>query len=182
MTNQFHIDNVEDLQDRFSYMFAGPNIGFDFYKGWFPTFIRLCFELDKLLGEHKLLFYWGQIKEKFGGVRLYYTLEGGPTSYAIVDGQIQPFPEKNGEIRPDPVASIRQEVLTLVRSATAQMNQMCCVCGEPATAQDFNGYWQTLCVYHQPDERAKRGDDRTLTELAGVPKRKSGTDGTKESA
>ena len=57
-------------------MFAGPAISIEFYKGWFPIVIGLCFEIDRMLGAHRDGFHWIQIKEKFGTMRLHFDLRG----------------------------------------------------------------------------------------------------------
>ena len=71
MLNNKKIQDIQTLEQRFAYMFRGPVISMDFFRGWFADFVDLCFELDAMLGDYKSYFRWVQIKEKFGGCRMY---------------------------------------------------------------------------------------------------------------
>jgi hypothetical protein len=44
--------------------------------GWQPMVEELCSKLAKIVDENNLTFEIGQIKEKFGGLRFYYSYEG----------------------------------------------------------------------------------------------------------
>jgi hypothetical protein len=56
----------KQLEARFPYMFAGQNIGFSFYRGWFALFENLCQDIDALLGQGKRGFRWVGIKNGLG--------------------------------------------------------------------------------------------------------------------
>ena len=158
---------MESLQARFPYMFAGPVISMEYYQGWFPTLVQLCVELDQLLGEHKALFYWRQIKEKFGGCRLYFAFRSGRNSDQ--EGGDLASSDQEDQQPDESLAELRAQVAALVRRATEQMNVNCVICAEPALPESYDGYWQTLCSYHRPEIRLARGDLRWLCELAEVP-------------
>jgi hypothetical protein len=66
----------KQLKDRFADMFAGQNIGFSFYRGWFALFENLSHDIDALLGQDKRGFHWVQLKEKFGSARFYWAMKG----------------------------------------------------------------------------------------------------------
>jgi hypothetical protein len=44
--------------------------------GWQPMVEELCSKVAQIVDEHNLTFEIGQIKEKFGGLRFYYSYEG----------------------------------------------------------------------------------------------------------
>lgn len=157
MKKNYSITDLESLQTRFTYMFAGPSIGLELYQGWFPTLVQLCFELDELLGERRELFYWRQIKEKFGGCRLYFAFRSEGDS----DDEV--------ELQDVSLAELRSQVFALIRTAVDQMDASCIICGEPALPASYDGYWQTLCTYHCPEVRLARGDRRPVYELSEVP-------------
>jgi hypothetical protein len=78
LQKQYDIQDINTLKARFAYMFTGPVISLEFYKGWFPILAGLCMEIDRVLGEHRACFHWVQIKEKFGVMRLHFELDGAP--------------------------------------------------------------------------------------------------------
>ena len=69
-------------------------------NGWLAPFYDLC---RQLLVEVKSDFQWGQLKEKFGGARCYYS------------GTVTPYGEE------------------LIRQFEVDMESVCEICGEPAT-------------------------------------------------
>ena len=71
------IKTPRELKARFPYMFrtADP-FAFEFPKAWFPAFVKLCEEIDALLGDKKRGFCWLQTKEKFGSARYYWKMTG----------------------------------------------------------------------------------------------------------
>lgn len=66
------LQQLSDLEERFAYMFASPNLGLDIYRGWLPDFIDACEQIDVVLGGDKRGFHWRQIKEKYGFARYYF--------------------------------------------------------------------------------------------------------------
>lgn len=64
--------NRQQLSTRFPSQFAGAHIGHDWPDGWHALVEEACLRVAQS-GDDA---YWVQIKEKFGGLRLY--LEGGP--------------------------------------------------------------------------------------------------------
>ena len=53
---------LNDLKERFSYMFAGPHAGIDIYRGWLADFASACEQIDALLGDDKRGFHFTQCK------------------------------------------------------------------------------------------------------------------------
>ncbi|MDR3453337.1 MAG: hypothetical protein P4L96_11125 [Rhodoferax sp.] len=149
---------AQALKDRYPYMFAGKNIGFAIYRGWFEMFAQLCADIDAALGENQRGFHWVQIKEKFGSYRLYYSMERDvddvSMTYEAVPGPghvgLRPKAELAGAVAP---ASPAQRIRQLVNRAEDATTQMCMACGQPAEADCYDGYYLTLCKEHAPDRR-----------------------------
>ena len=157
MKNALEIQDVESLKLRFPHMFAGSVISMDFYKGWFPDFVRLCFELDALLGEERHRFHWVHLKEKFGGYRMYF-------DFRMSDDEKDEHYE--GHVS---MIALRDEIHSRIQRCAAVMDNKCCVCGDHGT-KTGTGWISTLCEYHGEDARYARGDTRPVYELFAVPK------------
>lgn len=144
----YAIEDIATLKARFGYMFTGPTISIEFHKGWFPILVGLCFEIDRMLGEHQAplhSFHWVQIKEKFGALRLHFELEGAP------------------ELR-----QALQALQALVFEAGRESAQSCMVCGEAGRLSRQSAWMVTVCEVHEPDEVRRRGG-RSLRKLMAVP-------------
>jgi hypothetical protein len=164
MSERLTIKDVQSLELRFPYMFAGPKVGMEYYKGWFPDFVDLCFEVDALLGDYRPYFYWNQMKEKFGGCRIYCGFHERPYGiYSAAEG------DEGEYVIPEPLKRIRAELWKRIEATAAKMNAKCCVCGETAKTQSHDGWIGTLCGYHNIAARNERGDTRPLVELTAVP-------------
>ncbi len=153
---------AQALKERYPYMFAGQNIGFAYYRGWFEMFVQLCADIDAALGENKRGFHWVQIKEKFGTYRLYYRLEdNAPMTLDIVSGA--------GHVRvrskPDlasanaPVAPAHR-IRTLVSQVEGATGSMCMACGASARVKSYDGNYLNLCGRHAPDMSFAHDDPR----------------------
>ena len=149
--NSFHLADVECLTTRFPQMFSEPMVSMDFFSGWYPDFVDLCFEIDALLGNEKDSFYWCQLKEKFGSYRMRCA-----------------FRSPHGYPNPMALQSLHTEVRDLIGQARQKMDSKCCVCGVAAKLGQ-HGAWAVLCNYHSRDARRARNDFRSLRELAAVP-------------
>ena len=161
-TNHNPPSSVQALKERYSYMFAGKNIGFALYRGWFAMFAQLCADIDAALGENKREFHWVQIKEKFGSYRMYYTMaldaEDTPMVYEAVPGAGHVHLRPKGEpAHANAPASPAQVIRQLVNQAQDATVDMCMVCGQPADADSYDGYYLTLCREHAPDRHLSHG-------------------------
>ena len=168
MMTRLTTKDVQSLKQRFPYMFAGEQVSLEFYKGWFPDLVDLCFELDALLGEHRSYFQWIQIKEKFGNCRMYFTfrLSSGTPSGDGIDDDLDADDQCE---MPAPLVLLEREVRWRVSRAAQKMNGKCMVCGDAAATEKYGFWLATLCPYHHPDAREARSDTRTLEELSAVP-------------
>ena len=128
-------------------MFAKPIISLEFYRGWFPIVVGLCFEVDRVLGEHRASFHWVQIKEKFGMMRLHFDLKGAP--------------------------ELRGALQELVLHAGRESALCCMVCGEAGRLSRQSSWMLTVCEFHEPDEVSKRGG-QSLRDLMALPEHGEG--------
>jgi hypothetical protein len=94
----------------------GPEIGI----GWFPIIEQLLKDL-RSIGATPVL---TQIKEKFGGLRVYWT----PFGHEI------------------PTPSIE----TVIRVAEERARKTCDRCGRPGYLAERKGWWATRCDKHHP--------------------------------
>lgn len=122
MRNRFDIKDVESLKLRFPDMFSGPTIHLEFYKGWFPDFVDLCFEIEALLGSYSDCFYWVQLKEKFGSYRMYGEFRP-PLDYPRKDESCEDSKEAVDKFTP-----LKDEVRKRMVLAIDKINGKCCVC------------------------------------------------------
>ena len=160
MLSNEKIRDIQTLEQRFEYMFRGPVISVDFFRGWFADFVDLCFDLDAMLGDYKSCFRFVQIKEKFGGCRMYFSIQPETFAEDLDDGEV---------VLTDDFVRIRAEAHRLVGLASLRMEDKCCVCGEFAVVDHHGAMLATLCNFHLPVASAARGDTRTLHELTAVP-------------
>ena len=134
------------LKARFAYMFEGANLGLAFYRGWMPIVVWACEEIDALLGDDKRNFHWTQIKEKFGGARLYYAIDSASAVAAEVGTGKRPMTVVVDRGPVDPVIRTGADI---VRKATSTTLTACIVCGAAAEPRSYGGYVVTVCDGHR---------------------------------
>jgi hypothetical protein len=121
----------------------GHSIQCEIAPGWFSLVGDCLAELandwkDERFKNYRLHFV--QIKEKFGGLRMYYNL-------VHVDD-----PENHHADAPD---FIYEAIRTRVASATEKAGKTCEDCGEPGDLSNCGGWVQTLCSTHARMKAAK---------------------------
>lgn len=117
------------VYQRLPYQFEGGR--FSVSRGWLSLFEQVCQDVDQALGEDKRNFRWAEIKHKYGGLTMYFDMEGR--------GQ------------EDPVVSAVQKI---VFDASERSETVCEVCGEPGTVEE-QGFWlDCLCPTHRADRAA----------------------------
>lgn len=143
-------NQLQQLQEKFPYMFNGDHIGIDVAPGWMPGFQKLCEQIDELLGADKRGFHWRQCKEKFGSARWYWKMEGHRSSLRvdlISDiGVVETVfkSEESGK----PERSLYEQIVELIEEAEAQTRDACIVCGERGKEDEKEGYVLVLCEEH----------------------------------
>jgi hypothetical protein len=155
MKNWHEIQDVESLKQRFPFMFAGPMISMNLYKGWFPEIVRLCFDVDALLGDERHRFKWVEMEEFSDSFDMYF-------SFLIPPEQ----DEKYGTL-----FALRRKIQQTAMQRQIAIRAMCKVCGDVATAADDYVWITALCEFHTQTARHARGDFRPYYQLTEVPHR-----------
>ncbi|MDT3736820.1 MAG: hypothetical protein ROZ00_11385 [Denitratisoma sp.] len=136
------------LKRRFPEQFEDlPNYMISIDPGWFGPIEEACRRIDALLtNEEKALFRWRQIKEKFGGLRMYWNEGGvyldfiGPDSLAHIVVE----PE-----RPRLSEQTRERIAGIVAEAAKKASTRCQICGAPGTLRRRGDGWLvTACDRH----------------------------------
>jgi hypothetical protein len=141
------LEQLNDLKQRFDYMFYGPHIGLDIYRGWLNDFVAVCEAIDALLGDNKRGFHWKQIKEKYGFARYYFdTNEVRPMRLSISDGKgvHEITYGLDGH-------EIEQAITKICNDAEQASATKCIVCGDPAVIKTYGGWAVCACEKHSPD-------------------------------
>jgi hypothetical protein len=133
---------VVALKKRFAYQFNGGNIGHDIEPGWITLVEQVCADVDaQIQPMTRETFCWRQIKEKFGGLRMYYA--PGPLRIDIhTKGKILSITDDIDRI--DPISAI-------VSRAEAASFQICAVCGATGELRKDRSWFRTLCERHAVD-------------------------------
>lgn len=124
-------DHVETLITRFPRLFKQqePQLGITTGAGWNPLLIDLFEKIDRMLDDAQAaLFAVEQIKGKFGGLRVYYAVEG--SSEMALD-LISPDGVMTMRTRPQSDGGFpRQAADQLIAEATARARVTCerCAC------------------------------------------------------
>jgi hypothetical protein len=133
---------IEQFPEQFQ---GGPyflGISIDF--GWKPIVLDACREIQERLTPDELRrFHWIQLKEKFGGLRMYW----GPNN-AIPVSIIGATGFHSLEIDSDDPPGFSKPTLLAIREIVARVceraGHTCEICGAVGRLYP-NGYWQTLC-------------------------------------
>ena len=142
--------NPKQLKAKYPYMFAGENMGLSIARGWFSIFVKLCEEIDALLGENKRGFHWVYIKEKMGSARLHWDLD------------------RDAEDALEDRAELRTCIRDLVAQATSMTHSHCAVCGEPGRLQHHGGWQLVLCEDHGRQREAGAMESPWFSEGDGL--------------
>ena len=151
------------LERRYHYMFAGPNIGISSPRGWMSIFEQLCKEIDFALGTDKRNFHFTQCKEKFGAARWYWSMELGSRSNSdtVTHDEGMKFSSRGtAQVMP-----INRQIDELVQTATDTTNRACIACGESGGVTQNKGWWLVLCERHAREIRAGKQVDILFEEV-----------------
>lgn len=112
-----------------------PDIVFAIEDGWLPLIAESLDEFERCLEKHGWLgrAVIKQIKEKFGGLRIYVRPKNASAH----------FPKM-----------LAAAMLTICDQAESRSMQTCELCGDPGKLDNFGGYYQTLCTRHADERRA----------------------------
>ena len=144
------MSKLEQLIDTYPRLLrgTGPVIPGYIGAGWHPIVMRLMAGIDALLDDELAAgFRLIQVKEKFGGLRFYFDLNGRKDFTVDIFGVGRlriPDQDKDGlPPRPAELDHINQ----LIRSAEEEASRTCEACGRPGELRK-GGWVVTLCEHH----------------------------------
>ncbi|WP_043765384.1 hypothetical protein [Algiphilus aromaticivorans] len=141
--------NVAALKAAYPHQFPEPYWAYGWPDGWHRLVVEACAGLAR----HSPQGHWLQIKEKFGGLRLYY--DGGPLRLDLqaADGvHCIAFSPGGGLVEPT-------DLNALISGLEKASRETCCLCGGvqgTGRAVCFSGWWLTACETCEPLIRAHR--------------------------
>jgi len=111
-------------------------VGFNCFVGWYPILTRFFDEVAAALAENPgIVFEPWQVKEKFGGLRIYYIVPRTPQPRTL-DTQV---------IRED---DARRRIDAAYERAEREAEHTCDVCGSPGVLRVREGWFATRCATH----------------------------------
>lgn len=168
-----HSERVKSLRDRFSYQFARTfAFGLSIEPGWFGIIERVCEQVDDIVTKEnvsKNCFSWLQVKEKFGGLSMYWSRPWNPPSNG---GTNRYFNRLGGMNFEEGTSQEEIEMVTLaiakasmvpeaasdlisaiVRAADDEARQTCQFCGAPGAERELpDGWLVAACEKHATRE------------------------------
>jgi hypothetical protein len=141
--------NIAALKAAYPHQFAGAAWQYSWCDGWHRLVVEACAALDRFSDGGQ----WLQIKEKLGGLRLYY--QGGPLRFdlqkknRLISGALDP---DGGPVKPT-------DLNNLIFSLEAASRQTCALCGGVHGAGrivNLTGWWIATCETCEPLIRAHR--------------------------
>lgn len=138
------MQNYDDLSSAYSqlrdkypaYFREGfPDWALSYPLGWHPRVMRLLEEITRSVdAEYLETFRITQIKEKFGGLRLYFQLR--PASHSSNNSD-----DLGDQPSDAPIKIIRE----LIDAANEDCQRTCEVCGQEGTLKKDRGWWHVRC-------------------------------------
>ncbi|MBY3044821.1 hypothetical protein HFN60_30880 [Rhizobium leguminosarum] len=150
-----HDEFVAGIRERYSDLFDPANSDEDWRylitigPGWWPLVEEYCERAQAMLRDHGEVGLWfvRQIKEKFGGVRIYVR----PATERL---NVDWYPQAVHDIDPTPV----QELLSDLRSQIVERaNTTCEECGDVGGLRVINGWYRTCCEKHFEEWQRRKG-------------------------
>jgi hypothetical protein len=133
---------------------AFPDIASYLSPGWYQLVDRLCTDIEAALGDACAMFEVLQVKEKFGGLRFYYRLQGASDLHIDLQSPIGVDTVKSHT----PSDETADRVRCLVQKAEADSKLLCEKCGASSKVHNLKGWLVTLCEQHLA-ERVAAGWD-----------------------
>lgn len=179
------MSDLNRLMERHPALFHGepPRVMSDLSSGWFALVDQLCADLEAILGDRGEDFVVDQVKQKFGGLRFYWSLRGRPQTIevdvggaksapgeaAAADGYVERFsPTPMGfriSLRPDDELSAA--IAARIQRAEEQSFETCEECGAPGALRVRSSGW----LYTACSEHTRSGDQiyQAPEDMGGVP-------------
>lgn len=141
------------IKERFKEQFESGEyfLGISIDKGWEQIVFDACLEIEQVLTPEEMQrFHWVQIKEKFGGLQMYWDPNSAVPVAIIGACEVQLSEFDSGE----PPGFTQQTVLAIrkiVAQARERAGKTCEICGEPGRLYP-DDYWVTLCERHAKEK------------------------------
>lgn len=140
------MNKISELVAAHTGLFRGtpPVVASELPAGWFDIVDALCRDIEGLLGSEPDRFEVQQIKEKFGGLRFYYSLEGAEDMFIDFHTErgIRTIVNK-GDGPP-----LMDRIRSLVEAASLRSTTTCQVCGASGVRATRGAWVGTLCEAH----------------------------------
>lgn len=151
------MDKLSALVTAHPELFRGkpPAVASELPGGWFDIVDALCRDIEDLLGPEPWRLDIQQIKEKFGGLRFYFSLDGFEDMFADLhaDRGIRTLIAKADG--PPLMDKIRE----LVAAASLRSTTTCEACGATGTRATRGGQVSTLCPQHADEAESQQASD-----------------------
>ena len=118
------------------------NLYFQCNDGWYELIRTLCFQITQEIAGTQLKFQVAQVKEKFGGLRFYYSWDS------------EPFDDSTS-------ANLKfYTVNGMVHFAESFSYKICEICGNSGKLRQVNGWMTTQCdsCYNESVKSIKKED------------------------
>jgi hypothetical protein len=126
-----------------------PDCGCSVGRGWELPVLRALEQLVALSRETGIAIKAGQIKEKFGGLRMYVQVDAPAApddEFELVDPVQAAMPTPNTRFRVSAWASfVRGRARAIIDAAEEAFAVLCETCGAPGHLRNLSGYWCTRC-------------------------------------
>jgi hypothetical protein len=149
--------DLSELIERHPSLFRGepPRVSSHVPRGWFALVDELCVDLETALGDELVQrFAVVQIKEKFGGLRFYFSLDGKEDMFMDFHS---PDGARTVVKQAEDAHPVMNELRTVIANAVKRSQRTCMECGELGKRENFGGWLAVLCDRHAA-ERC-RGDE-----------------------
>ena len=129
----------KELARPYARFFTTGCLGYHVGAGWWEDLLRAFAEIDVIMQQYPTyVFRVRQIKEKFGDLRFYFSLDS----------------TEEGVIKDD-LIELDSAILKIIDQAVAATSAKCEICGEPGHKVS-NGWVKTLCETHRKQFEKKR--------------------------
>jgi hypothetical protein len=171
-------NRLGELIKRHPALFRGqpPRVRSYLLEGWFALVDELCTDLEQLLGDRAEAFAVEQVKEKFGGLRFYWSMQGQPAGFDADIGGVRPARDAaEAGISATPFGvrvsitskdEFSRAIAARIRRAEDASFTICESCGAAGRLLVTHGWLETACERH---ERPGAKPYERPEEIGGVP-------------
>jgi len=123
--------------------------------GWFQLIDKLCEDIINIIGDETIEVIALQVKEKFGGLRFYYSIEENPSVFKKLDNLIRNFmfSKRLGKqywkvinFKKKFWKTTHEKISDIVEQAERDSYKICETCSRPGEVRD-SGWIKTSCEF-----------------------------------